>query len=142
MPMDNERLSQLQEGCSRGLNAYCGLEVLDIDSEHCVLLSRLRPELRNPAGIAHGGAIATLMDMASIYVAVEADNARHLITTQSANIHYLRPVAGDSLRAEARVIRKGRRVCVVQVDCFNDDGSHAVTAIFEISYLDAPLNPA
>ena len=116
-------------------SAYCGLEVLEKDEEHCVVRVELRPELHNPAGNAHGGLIATLTDVAAGYVAILADHDRRWITTQSADIHYLRAGRGAYLQAESHLIRKGNRVCVVGVDVESDDGSLAATAIYEICYL-------
>ena len=120
---------------TRGFTAYCGLEFDELSAERCVVSCPMRPELLNPAGIAHGGLIATLTDVAAGSMALVADGNTRTIVTQSCSIHYLRPGTGDVLRAESRVVRKGNRVCVVQVDCFSADGSHAATATYEIAYL-------
>jgi cysteine synthase A len=42
---------------------------------------------------------------------------------------------GEVLRAESRVIRKGNRVCVLQVECYTDADQLCTTAIYEIAYL-------
>lgn len=123
------------EARSRGFTGYCGLEFTEITQERCVVSCPMRPELLNPGGIAHGGLIATLTDVAAGSMALTADSRAHPIVTQSCNIHYLRPGTGDCLRAESRVIRKGNRVCVVQVDCYSGDGSLAAVATYEIAYL-------
>ena len=125
------------ESRSRGFTGYCGLEFTEITGERCVISCPMRPELLNPGGIAHGGLIATLTDVAAGSMALAADGRAHPIVTQSCNIHYLRPGTGGCLRAESRVIRKGNRVCVVQVDCFSADGSLAAVATYEIAYLSA-----
>ena len=119
----------------RGFTGYCGLEFTEVTEERCVVSCPMRPELLNPAGIAHGGLIATLTDVAAGSMALMADGRTHAIVTQSCNIHYLRPGTGDTLRAESHVVRKGNRVCVVHVDCFSADGSLAAVATYEIAYL-------
>ena len=120
---------------SRGFTGYCGLEFTEVTEDHCVVSCPMRPELLNPGGIAHGGLIATLTDVAAGSMALMADGRAHSIVTQSCNIQYLRPGPGECLRAESRVVRKGNRVCVVQVDCFSGDGSLAAVATYEIAYL-------
>ena len=132
---ENEKKPFDIEARSRGFTGYCGLEFTEITEEHCVISCPMRPELLNPGGIAHGGLIATLTDVAAGSMALMADGRAHPIVTQSCNIHYLRPGTGDTLRAESRVVRKGNRVCVVQVDCFSADGTLAAVATYEIAYL-------
>ena len=132
---DHEKKSFDIKVRSQGFTGYCGLEFTEVTERRCVVSCPMRPELLNPAGIAHGGLIATLTDVAAGSMALMADGRAHTIVTQSCNIHYLRPGTGDTLRAESRVVRKGNRVCVVQVDCFSGDGSLAAVATYEIAYL-------
>lgn len=120
---------------SRGFTGYCGLEFTEVSEERCVITCPLRPELLNPGGIAHGGLIATLTDVAAGSMALAADGNTRSIVTQNCNIHYMSPGIGEKLRAESRVLRKGRRVCVVQVDVFTDEDALAATSIYEIAYL-------
>ena len=120
----------------KGFTSYCGFEFTEVGDEKCIISCRLRPEFLNPSGVAHGGLIATLTDVAAGMMALQADGWHPNVVTQNCNIHYLRPGTGTILRAESRVIRKGRRVCVLQVECFSDDGPLCTTAIYEIAYLD------
>ncbi len=120
---------------SRGFTGYCGLEFTEISEERCVISCPMRPELLNPAGIAHGGLIATLTDVAAGSMALAADGNTRSIVTQSCSIHYLRPGMGDRMRAESKVVRKGKRICVVQVDCYSGNGCLAAVATYEIAYL-------
>ncbi len=119
----------------RGFTGLCELEYAEITDDCCVITCPLRPELLNPNGIAHGGLIATLTDVASGSLALQLDRCEREICTQSCNIHYLRPGTGKVLTARAHLIRKGGRVCVVQADCFNDSGVLVATSIYEIAYL-------
>ena len=119
----------------RGFTGYCGMEFTEHTEERCVVTCPLRPELLNPMGIAHGGLIATLADVAAGVMALMADGNCRNVVTQSCNIHFLSPAVGNTLRAESHVLRKGGRTCVAQVDCLAEDGSLAATAIYEIVYL-------
>ncbi len=134
MTLNEQKAASLQKRL-QGFAGYCGIVYDDIQKDHCLISCLLKPELRNPAGMAHGGLIAALLDVASGMMALEADDWTHNIVTQSCSIHYLRPAAGERLWAESRVIRKGNRVCVVRADCFSDDGQLAATSTYEIAYL-------
>ena len=81
----------------KGFNAYCGIHFDSVQDDVCTISCPLRPELLNPAGIAHGGLVATLTDVAAGLMALQADAWAHNIVTQSCNIHYLRPGTGDTL---------------------------------------------
>lgn len=119
----------------KGFTGYCGLEYTEITDEEVTISCDMRPELRNPAGIAHGGLIATISDVAASTMAMQADRVHHEVVTQSCSIHYLRPGVGDRLQAKARLIRKGSRICIVRVDCLDTDGEMISTAVYEIAYI-------
>ena len=110
---------------SRGFTGFCGLEFYEIQDEGCTIRCRLRPEHLNPAGIAHGGLIATLTDVAAGTMALQADGGRHNIVTGT----------GEVLFGKSRVIRKGSRVCVVAVDCVDESGTLVAASTYEIAYL-------
>lgn len=106
-----------------------GIEVDSVEPGHAVLSMKLRDDLMRNNGIAHGGAIATLIDssMAIAIMAQLADGERTV--TVDLTIHYLRPVSEGTARASARVVRAGRRVITVSAELFGDDGKLAATAI-------------
>ncbi len=73
----------------------------------------------NGVGIVQGGAIFTLADLA---FAGAANSRGFRVVGMSANVSYLRPGSGASLKAVAREVSRGRRTCVCQVEVFNTDG--------------------
>ena len=106
-----------------------GIEVDSVEPGHAVLSMKLRDDLMRNNGIAHGGAIATLIDsaMAIAIMALLEENERTV--TVDLTIHYLRPISEGTARASARVVRAGRRVITVSAELFGDDGKLAATAI-------------
>ena len=134
--MPQEHLSEILEKRYQGFTGYCGILFDEILDGGCKVSCAIRPELLNPSGIVHGGMIATLADVAAGLMALQADGWVRNIVTQNCNLHYLRPGTGDRLWAESHVVRKGRRMCVVRVDCYSDADSLCTTAIYEIAYLD------
>ena len=79
-----------------------GIEVDSVEPGHAVLSMKLRDDLMRNNDIAHGGAIATLIDsaMAIAIMAQLAENERTV--TVDLTIHYLRPISEGTARASAR----------------------------------------
>ncbi|HEV8188488.1 MAG TPA: PaaI family thioesterase [Pyrinomonadaceae bacterium] len=106
-----------------------GIEVDSVEPGHAVLSMKLRDDLMRNHGIAHGGAIATLIDsaMAIAIMALLEENERTV--TVDLTIHYLRPISEGTARASARVVRAGRRVITVSAELFDQNEKLSATAI-------------
>lgn len=106
-----------------------GIEVDSVEPGHAVLSMQLRDDLMRNNGIAHGGAIATLIDsaMAIAIMALLEENERTV--TVDLTIHYLRPISEGTTRASARVVRAGRRVITVSAELFDHNEKLSATAI-------------
>jgi uncharacterized protein (TIGR00369 family) len=106
-----------------------GIEVDSVEPGRAVLSMKLRDDLMRNHGIAHGGAIATLIDsaMAIAIMAQLAENERTV--TVDLTIHYLRPISEGTAKASARIVRAGRRVITVSAELFDSEGKLAATAI-------------
>lgn len=65
----------------------------------------------------HGGAIASLIDVAAAYAVqlVAGDGG----VTVALSVDYLRPIIGARAEAEARVVKSGRTQAVVDVELFD-----------------------
>jgi uncharacterized protein (TIGR00369 family) len=106
-----------------------GIEVDSVEPGHAVLSMRVRDDLKQNHGIAHGGSVAALIDsaMAIAIMPMLAENER--TTTVDLTIHYMRPLTEGTARASARVVRAGRRVITVSAELFNHKGDLAATAL-------------
>jgi len=81
---------------------------------------RYTPSVERSAGSSqyHGGAIASLIDIAGDYAVWAV--LGHGVPTINIRIDYLRPAAATDLRATAKVRRSGRTVAVVDIDVSDD----------------------
>ena len=75
-----------------------------------------RPDLVNVRGALQGGLVATLIDIAAGILAGRHVGRDQDVTTADLNIHYLAPVVEGPARAEATVVRAGKRLIVTAVD--------------------------
>ena len=106
-----------------------GIEVDSLEPGHAVLSMKMRDDLMRNGGIAHGGAVATLIDSAMAFAIIQLLGDNEHTVTVDITIHYLRPLSEGSARASARVVRAGRRVVTVSAELFDADGKLAATAI-------------
>ncbi len=75
-----------------------------------------RPDLVNVRGAIQGGLLATLIDIAAGILAGRHVGADQDVTTADLHINYLAPVVVGPARAEATIVRAGRRLIVTAVD--------------------------
>ena len=106
-----------------------GIEIESTEPGHAVLSMKIRADLQQNHGVAHGGSIAAVIDsaMAIAIMPMLAENER--TTTVDLTIHYLRPLTEGTARASARVVRAGRRVITVSAELFDHQEKLAATAI-------------
>jgi acyl-CoA thioesterase len=106
-----------------------GIEVESVEPGHAVLTMKMRVDLMRNGGIAHGGAVAALIDSAMAFAIVPMLGENEHSVTVDLTIHYLRPVSEGLARASARVVRSGKRVITVSAELFDSNEKLAATAI-------------
>jgi len=105
------------------------------------------PGAFNASGNLHGGAIATLIDVASGSAAARAGTFRpgeNTIVTADLHVRYLGRPHGDWVRAESRVLRAGRQLVIVETHVLDDDDRIIASADFSsmVVPLRQPLKPS
>lgn len=88
---------------------------VESSADRLVLEMDNRPDLANVRGALQGGLVATLIDIAAGMLAGNASGVGYDVTTADLNIHFLAPIMGTA-RAEAKVVRAGKRLIVTSVD--------------------------
>lgn len=120
-----------------GYNKYNGIKVVELEDGFCAVESELRAETMNPWGMAHGGFVYSLCDVAA---GVAANQTGRRGVTLSGNVYYLRPSKGRKLRAEGRIIKNGKTVIVAETNVYNDEGVHTACGEFQIYVTEATEN--
>lgn len=104
---------------------YLGMRLVERRADHARL--RLTITEQTPSGIGgsvNGGVIATLIDMAVIpAVFTGIREGSQPAGTADLQVTYLRQAHGAWVEAEAKVIKRGRQLCVVEVSVTNDTGT-------------------
>ncbi len=94
---------------------------LDTAQDRIVVRMPLRPEFERRAGTGqfHGGAIASLIDLAGDYAIVMKVGAG--VPTVNFRTDFLRPAMNTDLIATAQVRRAGRTIAVVDIDVHDEE---------------------
>lgn len=122
-----------------GLNRWLDLHLVRLDPEAVVVEMPVAEPAFNSSGNLHGGAIATLIDVAcGIAGAAVAgvDHATQSIVTADLHVRYLGRPKTERVRAHARVVRRGRQLIVV--DCRVADTDDNVVAVADFSSMVVP----
>lgn len=122
-----EKLEIINKRCP--YNVYNGINAVDIGEDFCVIEGELKNETLNPWGMAHGGFVYSLCDVASgVVVGIGGRTG----VTLSSNMHYFHPSKGSRLRAEGRIVKDGKNVVVVETLVFDGSGTLTAKGSFEI----------
>lgn len=104
-----------------------GLELEEIREGYCRMRLPYRPELNQPAGVVHGGAIATLIDTVVVPAVGAVYDTRPMMLTVSMNVQYLGAVREEDAVAEGWVEQRGRSTVFTRVEVRAGAGRLAAT---------------
>ncbi len=107
-------------------------DVLESDERLIVEMDN-RPDLTNTRGAVQGGLVATLIDIAAGRLAGRHVGPDQDVTTADMNVHFLAPVIVGPARAEATIVRAGKRIIVTAVDV-RDVGRDRLAARSTLSF--------
>lgn len=133
---------------STPLHALLGIEFVDdpatVDradpSAEVVVKMPVRAEAYGSSGNLHGGAIATLIDVAAASAAARNSNfepGKNSLVTADLHVRYLGRPNGDMVFAHAKVIRAGRQLVVVE--CRVVDADDRIIAVADFASMVVPL---
>jgi uncharacterized protein (TIGR00369 family) len=105
-----------------------GFEVDEIGGGRAVASLNSGPQHANPMGTLHGGVLCDLSDAAMGMAFVTTLAPDESFTTMTLSINFFRPVWQTRLRAEARVVNRGRNVGYVECDVTDQDGKPVAKA--------------
>lgn len=106
---------------------WLGVERLEEGPGHCTLRMRVRHEMANGFGIAHGGISYALADSALAFAS--NGHGKKAVSVET-SISHLRPVKeGDTLTAAAQEDHCSRKIAVYRVEVHNQAGQ--LVALFK-----------
>jgi len=113
-PMSHEMLERWSGfpswGQGTNFNLHMGFEVEEMRAGYARLRMPIRPEIMQPAGIMHGGAIAGLIDTAVVPAIGSSGVEPTRMVTISMNINYMGAISDEDAICEGWVTRQGRSI--------------------------------
>jgi 1,4-dihydroxy-2-naphthoyl-CoA hydrolase len=108
----------------RGFDRLVGLELLEFSDAEVRAEVAVREEIKQPAGLVHGGVYASIAEsMASLATAVAVSAQGEMAMGLSNNTSFLRPITEGTVHAHATRVHRGRTTWVWDVR-FSDDEDH------------------
>ncbi len=105
-----------------------GFEVVEIGNGRAVGSLQAGPQHANPMGTLHGGVLCDIADAAMGMAFASTLASDESFTTIALSINFFRPVWQSRLRAEARVINRGKTVGYLECDVTDQDGKRVAKA--------------
>lgn len=93
-----------------------GLELEEVRVDYSRMRLPYRPELRQPGGVIHGGAIATMIDTVVVPALSSAFDEPQFLLTIDLQIRFLNSARETDLIGEGWVTRRGRSVSFCQAE--------------------------
>lgn len=106
--------------------ALIGLEVEEVRLDYCRMRLPFKPELLQPGGIVHGGAIASLMDAVLVPAVGGVLDANTRYSTVDLHVQFLGAVADEDIVAEGWVTKRGRSVVFCESEAIAATSGRAV----------------
>lgn len=105
-----------------------GLEFVAAERGSATFALEVREELTRMGGILHGGAVVSLMDTAAACAVHTLLEPGERTVTVDLTTHFLRPGGTGRVEARARVLRKGRRIVILNVEAQDGEGTLIATS--------------
>jgi uncharacterized protein (TIGR00369 family) len=106
-----------------GFDALYGLEILSLGEEEATARVAVRDDVKQPAGLVHGGLYASIAEslsaIATRKVVSHEGMSAHGLSSQTS---FLRPIVQGTIQATARRRHRGRTTWVWEVDITDDEG--------------------
>jgi len=106
-----------------------GIELEEIDEEKVVMSLTMQEKLRQPYGLLHGGATASLIDTATAFAVITATGTDEKATTVDLTVQYLRPHTDGKIFCTAKVMRAGKRLLFLSAEVVNEQGKLVAVAL-------------
>ena len=95
-----------------------GLEIEDVRHGYCRMRMPLRQEIKQAAGLVHGGALASLLDSVLVPAIGVTVPPGSQYSTVDLHVQYLAALTDDDAIAEGWIVRQGKRTVFGESEAF------------------------
>ena len=117
---------------AQSMMATLGAKLTEVAEGHVRIVAPILPGARQQQGFAHAGLTFSIGDSAAGYAALTCLPFDSEVVTAEIKINLLAPAMGDRLVATGRVIKPGKRLCVVASEVHAEaDGVSTLVAVLQ-----------
>jgi uncharacterized protein (TIGR00369 family) len=98
---------------------YFGMKLSFSKSGNAQIDLPYNPKLNHALGAIHGGVYATMLDNAGWFTAAATLDKLSWVATSDLSIRFLESVKQSSLKAKGKIIKKGKRFIVTEMQLFD-----------------------
>ncbi len=106
-----------------------GIEAVEFEVGKAVLSLPMDDKLRQPYGLLHGGATASLIDTTTAFAVVSVLEADEKASTVDLTLQFLRPHTSGKIVCTAKITRAGKRLLFVSAEVVNEENKLIATAL-------------
>lgn len=117
-----------------------GCSIEDVREGQCTLRMAFKPELIRPGGTIAGPATMALADLAMYVVVLSLIGPVELAVTTNLNINFLRKPGQTDMIAHGRILKRGKRLAVAEVELFSADDPDGMVAHVTGTYSIPPVS--
>jgi len=103
-----------------GFTNFLGIEPIRCFEGESELLLKMRPDMTQHHGFAHGAIVSVMADNACAWAACSVIGD---VVTGSYTLNFLSPAKGSHLRARGSVVKAGKRQAVVRAEVWSESES-------------------
>jgi uncharacterized protein (TIGR00369 family) len=125
---------------AQSMMATLGAELIEVESGLVRIASPILPGALQQQGFGHAGLTFSIGDSAAGYAALTMIPLDHEVVTAEIKINLLAPAKGDRLIATGRVVKPGKRLCIVTSEVHVEaEGNLTLIAILQGTIVPVPL---
>ncbi|HWK18760.1 MAG TPA: PaaI family thioesterase [Solirubrobacteraceae bacterium] len=133
------QLPELPYRADHGFDGLYGLEILEMSETEVRGRVEVRDELKQPAGLVHGGVYASIAEsLASLGTAFHVFADGRVAMGLANQTSFMRPITTGTVHALARRLHAGRTTWVWDVEIRDDEGRLCVVTRMTVAVRDIP----
>lgn len=139
--MDDTARARIYDSfAAQSMMATLGAELIEISEGLVRISTPILPGTRQQQGFGHAGLTFSIGDSAAGYAALTMLPFDQEVVTAEIKINLLAPARGDRLVATGRVVKPGKRLCVVTSEVHAEaDGKSTLIAILQGTMVPVPI---
>lgn len=136
---DQDRDRIYQSFAAQSMMQTLGAELITVEDGLVRIAAPILPGSRQQQGFGHAGLTFSIGDSAAGYAALTVFPQDQEVVTAEIKINLLAPARGDRLIATGRVVKPGKRLCVVTSEVHAEtDGELTLIAILQGTMVPVP----